>query len=132
MMSVLDSVPMSATDDAAAIADLHRAFAAQRAAFAADRSPTIEQRRESLIALIGMMVGNRERISAAIACDFGAHPAPASDLIEVLGVVGRAQYVLEHLEEWMAPMPRDTDSALLGSARAYVQYQPKGVRPARR
>ena len=69
-----------------------------------------------------MMVANRERISAAIAHDFGAHPAPASDLIEVLGVVGRAQHVLENLEEWMRPSPRHTDAGLLGTARAHVQY----------
>ncbi len=65
--------------------------------------------------------------AAAIADDFGAHPAPASDLIEVLGVVGRAQYVLEQLEGWMRPDPRHMDAALFGTAAAYVQYQPKGV-----
>lgn len=123
-MSILQAAP---TDDRAAIADLSRAFDAQRAAFAADRDPTIEERRGRLMALIGMMVGNRERISAAIAQDFGAHPAPASDLIEVLGVVGRAQYVLENLEAWMRPDPRHMDPALFGTATAHVQYQPKGV-----
>lgn len=113
--------------DREAIADLEHAFAVQRAAFAADRSPSLAVRRERLERLIGMMLANREAISKAIASDFGAHPVPASDLIEVLGVVGRAQYVLAHLEAWMQPEPRDVDPAAMGSARAYIQQQPKGV-----
>jgi coniferyl-aldehyde dehydrogenase len=44
-----------------------------------------------------------------------------------LGVVGRAKYVHEHLEEWSRPVTRDTDPAVLGDATAYIQYQPKGV-----
>lgn len=129
-MSILETPaqPFAPTgDDAAAIAALEKAFAAQRAAFAANRLPTLAERRERLGALVGMLATNRERISAAIADDFGAHPAPASDLIEVLGPMGRAHYVLEHLEEWMAPSPRDIDAALFGSATAHVQLQPKGV-----
>ncbi len=114
-------------NDAAAITKLQAAFQAQREAFAADRNPPLEERRSRLAALMGMLAANRERISAALAQDFGTHPVPASDLIEVLGPLGRARYVSEHLETWMAPQPRDTDPALLGSARAYVQNQPKGV-----
>ena len=129
-MSILESVSnplVHATDDSAAIAELATAFAVQKKAFAADRNLTIEQRRDRLMALIGMMMANRERIGDALASDFGAHPRPAADLIEVLGVVGRAQYVLEHLEQWMASSARETDAALHGTAQAFVQYQPKGV-----
>lgn len=126
-MSILNDAAVAQADDSAAIEALKRAFPAQRAAFAADRSPSFDARRERLGALIGMMVGNRKRISAAMAEDFGAHPAAAAELIEVLGVVGRAQYVLEHLEKWMRPSERHTDPALFGSARAEVQLQPKGV-----
>jgi coniferyl-aldehyde dehydrogenase len=35
--------------------------------------------------------------------------------------------VAEHLEQWMAPEPRQTDPALFGTGRAYAQAQPKGV-----
>ncbi|MEG3143125.1 aldehyde dehydrogenase family protein [Sphingomonas sp. RT2P30] len=129
-MSILEIAPeplLAGRDDHAAVAGLARAFDAQRAAFAANRDPSIEERRERLTALIGMMIGNRERISTAIASDFGAHPVPASELIEVLGVIGRAQYVLEHLEDWMRPDPRHVDPALFGTASAHVRYQPKGV-----
>jgi coniferyl-aldehyde dehydrogenase len=113
--------------DEAAIAELHAAFSAARRAFEANRNPTLYERRTRMEALIHMMLNYRERISAALSTDFGSHPVPASDLIEVLGVVGRANYVLEHLEEWSRPFVRDTDRAILGSATAYIQYQPKGV-----
>jgi coniferyl-aldehyde dehydrogenase len=129
-MSILESVStpiLASADDSATIADLKSAFDAQHKGFTADRNPTLTERSERLNALIGMMLSNRERISAALSHDFGAHPVPASDLIETLGVVGRAQYVLEHLEAWMAPTPRDTDPGLHGTAKAFVQYQPKGV-----
>jgi coniferyl-aldehyde dehydrogenase len=130
-MSILESSTStsspSTTSDAPAIAELHAAFKAQRAAFHADRQPSLDERRARIGRLIEMLLGNRERISAALSADFGCHPVPASDLIEVLGPVGRAKYVLERLEDWMRPSPRDVDPAVMGSATAYIQYQPKGV-----
>ena len=127
-MSVLDDAPVvPAANEAAAIAALERAFAAQKAAFAADRGPSVAVRRERLQALIGMMAANRGRIAAAVADDFGAHPVGASDLIEVLGVIGRAAHAVEHLESWAAPSLRHMDPQVFGSARAEVRFQPKGV-----
>lgn len=122
-----DSAPPAATSDTDAIATLGMAFAASRRAFEADRRPTLEERRRRIETLIHMMLSNRERVSAALISDFGAHPVPASDLIEVLGVVGRAQYVLQHLDEWTRPAARAIDPAVLGTATASIQYQPKGV-----
>lgn len=129
-MSIVESpsFPVGAvSDDSAAIADLAAAFAAQKKALAANRNPSIDERRERLMALIAMMMANRDRIGEALASDFGAHPKPAADLIEVLGVIGRAQYVLAHFEEWMKPSVRETEPTLHGSAQAFVEYQPKGV-----
>ncbi len=130
-MSILESSTSnsspSTTGDDAAIAELHAAFKAQRAAFHADRQPSLDERRARIARLIEMLLGHRERISAALSADFGCHPVPASDLIEVLGPVGRAKYVLEHLDDWMRPSPREVDPAVMGSATAYIQYQPKGV-----
>ncbi len=129
-MSILETAPRALNPGAAdesAIAKLNAAFEAQRRAFAADRNPSLDERRRRIETLIGMMLTYRERISAALIQDFGAHPVGASDLIEVLGVIGRAQYVLEHLESWMAPQPRHVDAVTLGTSRAYVQGQPKGV-----
>ena len=128
-MSILQepAQALASGDDAAAIADLRRAFEVQRKAFAADRRPSLQVRRERVAQVAPMMLANRERISAALAEDFGAHPKGAADLIETLGVVGRVQYVLENLEAWMAPQPRPMDPGLFGTAHAYIEMQPKGV-----
>jgi coniferyl-aldehyde dehydrogenase len=130
-MSILDGGRQphtpAPTNDQAAITQLQGSFTAQRAAFAKDRNPSFEERKGRLGKLVDMMLKHRERISAALSKDFGCHPVPASDLIEVLGPVARAQYVLNNLDEWMRPSMREIDPALMGSARAYVQSQPKGV-----
>src|SRR3954465_15167283 len=113
--------------DAAAVAELQEIVERQRAAFLEDPSPTLEQRQGMLQALAGMIMGHRMQIREAMSADFGVHPTQATDLIEVLGVAGRAAYAAERLETWMAPEPREVDPAMFGSARAFVQPQPKGV-----
>ena len=128
-MSILETPaePFAAADDQTRIAALHAAFEVQRAAFAADRMPTFIERRARIERLMGMTMANRERVGVALNADFGTHPQAQGDLIEVLGVVGRAQHMLEHLEEWMRPEARHMEAASFGTGRAYVQLQPKGV-----
>src|SRR4051812_41921541 len=115
------------TDDAQAIAELEQIVERQRAAFLADPYPSLEERLALLQALAGMVMGHRTQIQEAMSADFGVHPTQATDLIEVLGVAGRAGYAAERLETWMSAEPRETDPALFGSGRAFVQPQPKGV-----
>jgi coniferyl-aldehyde dehydrogenase len=117
----------TSTDDTAAIAELHEIVDRQRAAFLADPFPTLEQRLELLGALGGMLVSHRAQIQEAMSSDFAVHPTVASDMIEILGVAGRAGYVAENLAAWMAPEARHADPAFYGTGRAYVQPQPKGV-----
>jgi coniferyl-aldehyde dehydrogenase len=130
-MSIIESpipaLPLAPASDEAAITELQAAFMAQRAAFHIDRHPSLEERQARIGKLIGMLLGHRERISAALSADFGCHPVPASDLIEVLGPVARAQYALDRLEDWMRPAAREIDPAMLGTAQATIQSQPKGV-----
>jgi coniferyl-aldehyde dehydrogenase len=130
-MSILESetqpLTSSSTNDQAAIAELRAAFAAQRAAFHTDRYPSVAERKARVGKLIEMLLSHREPISTALSADFGSHPVPASDLIEVLGPVGRAKYVLENLEDWMRPSAREIDPAMMGTAQAYIHSQPKGL-----
>jgi coniferyl-aldehyde dehydrogenase len=115
------------TSDKAAIEELHSVFAAQREAFLRDTYPSVADRRARLEAITGMVVANRDRIHSALSEDFAVHPDELSDLVEILTVAGRAAFTHMHLEEWMAPEPRETDPAIHGSARAAIMYQPKGV-----
>ena len=126
-MSTIEHGISTGTDDAAAIEALHEIVSRQREAFLADPFPSLEERLGLLGALAGMVMSHRTQIEEAMSADFGVHPTLATDLIEVLGVAGRAAYVAEHLEGWMAPEPRYSDPALYGSGRAFVQPQPKGV-----
>jgi coniferyl-aldehyde dehydrogenase len=130
-MSILEAATAAALPkaggDEAAIANLKAAFECQQDAFASDRSPSLAERRSRVEKLLGMLAGHRSQIRIALSADFGAHPEPASDLIEVLGVMARTQYALAHIEEWMRPVARDVDAAMFGETKAFVQSQPKGV-----
>ena len=113
--------------DGAAIAELHAAFAVQNKAFAADRTPSAATRKGRIETMMEMVRTYRHPIHDALAADFGSHPKGASDLIEMLGILGRAQYALDHLDEWMRPQPRHADPALMGHSEVYIQPQAKGV-----
>jgi coniferyl-aldehyde dehydrogenase len=126
-VATVESPTTPTTDDAAAIAELDEIVGRQRAAFLADPVPSLEERRELLGALAGMLVGHRAQIHEAMSSDFGVHPPLAADLIEILGPAGRAAYAAEQVETWMAPEPRQADPVFYGSGRAYVLPQPKGV-----
>src|ERR1700738_2022481 len=126
-MSTIEHDATTDATDAAAIEELHAIVSRQRAAFLADPFPSLDERRALLGALAGMVMSHRAQIEEAMSADFGVHPTLATDLIEVLGVAGRAAYVAENLAEWMAPEPRYSDPALFGTGRAFVQPQPKGV-----
>ena len=128
-MTPLVAPPVAAdVDDGPAIAELHRLHAVQRTAFLADPYPAADERARSCLARsAGMVLGHRDQIRAAMSEDFGAHPDLFTDLVEVLGVAGRAAYAIEQLDSWLAEDERYADPALYGTARAGVRYQPKGV-----
>ncbi len=126
-MTLIDRDQETVTGDEAAITALHDAFERQKQAFGADPYPSLDERRGHLEALAGMMLGNRDRIRRAMSDDFAVHPELFTDLIECLGVAGRAAYAIGQLEQWMADDERETDPAVMGTARAFVRQQPKGV-----
>jgi len=126
-MSTLVTPAGPQLDDGPAIAELHRTHAAQRKAFLADPYPSAATRRDRLGALAGMILGHRDEIRAAMSADFAVHPELFTDLVEVLGVAGRAAYAVEQLDTWMAEEERYADPALFGTARAGIRFQPKGV-----
>ena len=126
-MAITEPTTQAPGSDVEAISELHETFSAQKAAFLRDTYPSAAERRARLEALTGMVAGNRSAIHEALREDFAVHPDALSDLAEVLTVMGRAALAHQHIEEWMAPDPRETDPALHGSARASVSYQPKGV-----
>lgn len=127
MTSIISPPATTSTDDGPAIAELHRLFAVQKAAFRADPYPGAATRIGHLSALAGLLMSHRAEIRAAMSADFGVHPELFTDLVEVLGVAGRAAYAMEQLGAWMAEEERFADPAFYGTARAGIRYQPKGV-----
>src|SRR3954454_13434879 len=126
-MALIEHDTVTTGEDGHAIAELQEIVEGQRAAFLEDPFPSLEERLGLLQAVAGMVMGHRTQVQEAMSADFGVHPTVATDLIEVLGVAGRAAYAAERLEKWMAAEPREVDPALFGSGRAFAQPQPKGV-----
>ena len=123
-MTITRSRPDS---DTAAIERLHESFAAQRRAFLADPSPSLETRLERVAAVGEMALANRLKIRAALAADFGSHPPLFADMVETLGMAGRAAFVAESLPGWLEPERRAADPAMYGTGWAEMRREPKGV-----
>ena len=116
------------SDDAAAIKQLENALALQKKAFLKNQYPSIEERKANIGKIPAMVLGNRDAIREAMFKDFGTHPTATTDMVEILGVAGRAAYVMSKVEEWTKYDSRDVDPQMYGStAKGEVRYQPKGV-----
>ena len=113
--------------DDEAIQQLENALALQKKAFLKNQWPSVEERKANISKIPGLVLKNRDAIREAMSKDFGAHPTAVVDMVEVLGVAGRAAYVLSQLEKWTAVDSRDLDPQMFGQGKAEVRYQPKGV-----
>ena len=113
--------------DTAAVDRLEASFAAQKTAFLKDPYPSAEARKRNVQAVADMLVANRMRIREAMSEDFAVHPELFADMVEVLGMCARAQWAIDHIDEWMEPEAREADPALYGTGRAFVRWEPKGV-----
>ena len=107
--------------------ELDRLFAAQKAAFAKDRAPSLEQRLDRLKALDNAMIEFREQFRAAVSTDFCSHHPLVTDLFESGAVVSRSRYIQSQLEAWMKPVKRELNPHVHGTSTAQVVRQPKGV-----
>ncbi|HEY2069199.1 MAG TPA: coniferyl aldehyde dehydrogenase [Rhizomicrobium sp.] len=110
-------------------ANMRRVLDAQRKAQLKDGPPSAEKRIEWLDRAIGVVVGHKEAIADALREDFGNRSVHASLLTDVSGSIGPLKHAKAHLKSWMKREKRKVEPALLGlfGARAYVEYQPKGV-----
>jgi coniferyl-aldehyde dehydrogenase len=109
-------------DDDAAIKQLEAALALQKKAFLKNQRPPIEERKANIAKIPGMVLANRDAIREALVKDFGSHPSFATDFAEVLGVAGRAAYVLSQIDKWTAIDYRDVDSQIYGSATGEGEF----------
>jgi coniferyl-aldehyde dehydrogenase len=106
---------------------LDQLFAAQKRAFAADSSPSLDARLDRLRRLEAAMVNGRVALQRSMIEDFGSHHPIVTDMFETGGVLGRNRYIQANLAEWMKPSPRELIAAVHGSSSAKVIRQAKGV-----
>ena len=124
-MSVIEREVIA--DDTENLAELRRVFSLQKAAFLKDPHPDFDTRVARINSLVAVVLKYRDEMKAALCADFGWHPHAIADLIEILGIAGRAAYTISQLQQWMAVDPRPIDPGLWGSAQASVRQEPKGV-----
>ncbi|MFP5430848.1 MAG: coniferyl aldehyde dehydrogenase [Gammaproteobacteria bacterium] len=108
-------------------AALRTCFAAQCDAFAQQRNPSLQERRDDLRALHRLLVENREELVAAVNQDFGCRSRFETLMTELLQGQEAALDAVKQLPRWMKKQKRSLDISQYPLARAYVVPQPLGV-----
>ena len=125
-MSVAEARPQTGTSSEGR---MQTVLEAQRQAHVKDGPPSAEKRVEWIDRAIGLLVSHKDAIAEALREDFGHRSVHASLLTDVGGSIGPLKHAKEHLKSWMKREKRKVSPALLGlfGARAWIDYQPKGV-----
>lgn len=103
-----------------------RIFAAQRAAFARERMPTLAVRRDRLARLKEVVVRHEGRWVEAIDRDFGGRAAQETRLAELFIIASEIAEAQRMLPRWMRA-ERVSTPLHLAPARARIERQPVGV-----
>ncbi len=121
--------PGAAATAGSAEARMNSVLERQKQAHIKDGPPSAEKRIEWLDRAIALIVGHKDSIADALREDFGHRSVHATLLTDVSGSLGPLKHAKEHLRGWMKREKRKVAPALLGlfGAKAYVEYQPKGV-----
>ncbi|MBC9031294.1 coniferyl aldehyde dehydrogenase [Sphingomonas sp. JC676] len=100
----------------------------QRAAFMAELPVSIDVRKDRLKRAIAMIAENADRFCDALSEDFGHRSREQSMITDIAASVGPLRHALKHVERWSRAERKPTmfPLGLLG-ARAWIEYQPKGV-----
>ncbi len=107
---------------------LHETLALQRAAFMADLPVPIAIRKDRLRRAAAMIADNADRFCAALSEDFGHRSREQSMATDIGGSVAPIKHAIARVEKWARPESRGVQFPLgLLGARAWVEYQPKGV-----
>jgi coniferyl-aldehyde dehydrogenase len=105
---------------------LNLAFSQQSAGFRADPCPSLMVRLDRVERLRRMVIDSRDAFRAALVEDFGSHHAWLTDLMETGPVLGRCNYFLSHLAEWLSQERIDLGPEH-GSSHGEILLLPKGV-----
>lgn len=103
-------------------------LAAQRAAFIAELPVGIDVRKDRLKRAAAMIKDHGSRFCDALSEDFGHRSPNQTMLTDIAGSIAPIAHALKHVDAWAKRDKRRVQFPLgvLG-ARAWVEYQPKGV-----
>lgn len=107
--------------------EFEAAFVAQRAAYKANRMPSLEERRQDLRAIHRLLVENKDALIAAVNQDYGCRSSFETKLTELLQCQEAALDTLKQVKKWMKPQKRHLDVTQYPLAKAWVFPQPVGV-----
>lgn len=108
---------------------MHDILARQRQAQRTEGSPTAAVRIDRLDRAIGLLVDHAREIADALRDDFGHRSVEGSLVTDVAASIEPLKHARRHVRRWMRRERRSVSPAplaLLG-ARAWVDYQPKGI-----
>ncbi|MBV9045650.1 MAG: coniferyl aldehyde dehydrogenase [Alphaproteobacteria bacterium] len=125
-MSVAEIRPKETGDRAS---EMKRVLEKQKAAHLRDGAPSAEKRIEWIDRAINLLVGHKDAIADALREDFGHRSVESSLFTDVSGSIGPLKHAKANLKTWMKREKRKVSPAILGlfGAKAYIDYQPKGV-----
>ena len=103
-------------------------LALQRGAFMAELPVSLAVRKDRLNRAAAMIADHAAAFCDALSEDFGHRSREQSMLTDVAASIAPIKHALKHLERWSRPEKRAVQFPLgLLGARAWVEYQPKGV-----
>ena len=108
--------------------EMEATLAAMRAAFMAELPVGAAVRKDRLKRAIALVKDNADAFCDALSEDFGHRSRDQSMVTDIAGSVGPLNHALKHLDGWAKREKRGVQFPLgLLGARAWVEYQPKGV-----
>ncbi len=106
--------------------EAQRVLQLQRAAYLRHPYPSLDERRERLRAVEGVLLENRDAIAEAIHRDFGHRCTEESLMLELFTCVDGIRHTLKKLPRWMRPQRRSV-SLVFATGRKRVIPLPIGV-----
>ncbi|MDF2495113.1 coniferyl aldehyde dehydrogenase [Sphingomonas sp.] len=103
-------------------------LSAQRESFMAALPEPISVRKDRLKRAAAMIRDHADRFCDALSEDFGHRSREQSMVTDIGGSISPINHALKHLDKWARPEKRPVQFPLgLLGAKAWVEYQPKGV-----
>lgn len=122
----MNSFQNTGNTDQVNVQDASGILNAQRHAFLTQDVPNLKARKANLAKLKAAVLKYRSQLQQAISEDFGNRSHHETDVMELVGVIQSIDYLTAHLRRFMKTERRHV-SLFYRSAKAHVEYQPKGI-----